>query len=1596
MIRRFVSLCILALAGITMVLSAFHIARKTARAFPSFALRSPGIHGISKMAANADGMLARANLTLPSSTENRCMHGEKCVAPRSIPMTFEPNIGQFGGHFDPRVEFVGRGAGMTLLLTRDGMDVEMADRSPRRSRARIDVVQLRVGWAGAERDSAARGRARKIERREAANDDAGFAWRGEGELRTVSNYFIGRDPRAWHTDVPHFERAVATSDSAGRIGVVVYGNQNGVEYDLRLPVGSDASRLRLRFSGTTGAEISGGELILFAGDRKLRMARPNIYDELAGGTRKAVRGKYVMEADGSVGLDLGPHDPRATLVVDPSISVAYATFLGGAGSETAGNVAVDASGNVYVAGATTASSTFPETTATGVGPVVGASAFYVAKIDPTVTGANSLVYLTFLGGSGTQSGGLIAVDGTGDVAITGTTTSTDFPVTGLSQPTSGLTSGDGNDVVVSEINAAGNQLNFSAYFGGSGRESGEGPGGIALDQAGDVYIASDVETSAVDPSSPDLPVTVGAFQPDWDGDTSDGFLAVFAPPSQPATPPTVKYCTYLGTNSVGQVGVGGVAVDSSGNAYVAGSASNASSGFPIHNAFQSQYGGGSSDGFVMKIAPMGQGASDLIYGTLIGGSGMDEITSIALDSSIAPKAYVTGETQSPDFPVNGASAPYQSSLLADPAESGSANAFLAVIGQDPVSAETSLSYSTYLGGSLTDSGLSTAVEGPSAVYVAGQTDSPNFSWHDNLQPFNGGSDAFLAMFDPTASGAASLIFSTPLGGTSQPSETASAAATGVAVVGGQVYVTGETTGADFPTAVTTAGTANGFQQSCVSCQAASPSSDAFLVAISESTAPGPSVYFNLGREILPPTSIGSQVVGAPIAVLNGGEQTLTISAIQIVGPNASDFSPQIGDCVGAAISPGPGAQCSLELTFTPSLGGPETAYVSVWDNAPGSPQLLEVTGTGEAPHALIAPPNLDFGSQPINAPQKSVQTITITNSGTGSLTLTSESGPSTAAFGLQGGTCEFGTLAGASIAGGSSCTLDVFFAPTISGPLQDQIQIWDNSDSQSGAEQIIALTGKGVPPAPVAQVQPLSIAFGTVPVGTTGSPQSVVLTNEGSASLSVNSITIQGANSADFTIDSGVTTCPVGGGTVAVSAGCIVAIQFAPQSAGTSKSATLSFSDNAAGNSQIVTLTGAANNPAVLQVSPSSLIFAAQGEGSTSAAQTITITNTGSSAASVSGILVKGSSASDFSEQNACSPVLSAGGHCQVSISFDPATDVPTGPRSATLDVPGGTPASVALSGIATQAAISFTAEVNFASQLVGTEGAPQPITITNSSSGPYAGALALAQIGVSGSNKTDFSITGNTCSGPGSSVSPGNSCTVQVAFQPQEAATCGDDPNRSATIQLEDNAPGSPQLIPLTGAAADFCLAAANGQPVTAPVEAGEAASFNLEIASSGGFTGTVELSCVAEAGADLGTCSTSPESVQATPGAVADFTVTVPTYAATSILPLFPLGRPPLRGGKVAAAVCAWAICLLLVVGVGGVFADNASRRAFCLIQMAALVLAFSIGIAACGSGGNADPSPSSPGTPPGIYSVTVTATAASGGSSTSRTASLTFTVE
>jgi len=556
----------------------------------------------------------------------------------------------------------------------------------------------------------------------------------------------------------------------------------------------------------------------------------------------------------------------------------------------------------------------------------------------------------------------------------------------------------------------------------------------------------------------------------------------------------------------------------------------------------------------------------------------------------------------------------------------------------------------------------------------------------------------------------------------------------------------------------------------------------------------------------------------------------------------------------------PRATCSFELSFSPTAVGPAEAFVTVTDDAPGSPQVLAVLGLGSGPLAVPSATTIAFGNQPQGSISPA-QVITIFNQGNQALQVTNltPAGPDKTQFAVQSTTC--GSY---SILAGGSCSINIVFTPQGLATYQAEIDVIDNSGGLTGAKQVIALSGTGVAAAPIANLSPSSLTFGTLAVGTTSGPQPITLRNVGSAALTLSQVTFTGTDAAAFGIAASGTTCPTVGGTVAIASNCILQVNFAPQSSG-SKNASVNFVDNASGSPQSVLLSGTAIAPK-LQVSPPALNFAPQSVGIASASQTITLSNSGISPVTINQISVAGGNAGDFNEIRNCSSVLGANASCQVSVTFKPTA---VGNRSASIlvsdDAPGS-PQSVSLAGTATQAVVSILpSSVNFTSQLVGTASQPLAVTVTNTGNG----ALAISSITFSGANPTDF-LESDTCKG---AIAPAANCGINLTFKPSLIGT------RNAVVMLADNGQDTPQSIPLTGVATDFAIDPPSVGATSATVTAGQTATYQLDVESINGFAGSITLACTgAPAGA---ACSNVPTSLAVSANATVPFQVTVSTTA-------------------------------------------------------------------------------------------------------------------
>jgi hypothetical protein len=881
------------------------------------------------------------------------------------------------------------------------------------------------------------------------------------ELPGKTNYFIGKDSSRWLTNVPTYGKVGFKNVYAG-IDVFYYGTQGRLEYDFVVAPGADpkrialaletasskfetrkskfGSRMRVDANGDLIVRTAGGEVVFHrpvayqeqpsAVSRQLSVevkdphavdalgspvGRPSVGDGLlttdngqqttdnrqsAIDNRQYVEGRYLL-AQNCVTFALGPYDHSRPLVIDPFL--VYSTYLGGNQGDIGFGIAVDASGDAYIAGAT-GSTNFPT-----AGPAQttkrGTTNAFVTKLNPAGT---ALVYSTYLGGSTTDRATGIAVDGNGNAYVVGTTSSTDFPVSpAANSPTPAFqtTYGGGtSDAFVTKLSATGSALTYSSYLGGTLSDFGFG---IAVDPSGNAYVTGSTQ-------SKDFPV-VTPFQPGNDGD-SDAFVTKVN-----LAGTALVYSTYLGGTNAdsGQ----GIAVDAGGSAYVTGYTY--STNFPIQAPLQPQ-NNGSADAFVTKLNPAG---TSLVFSTYFGGSGQDRGAAIAIDNAF--NVYITGDSQSgTNFPITAG--------VVQPTNNGNDDAFVAKITADGAT----LAYSTFLGGTALDQGTAIAVDPSGDAWVAGFTESADFPKANAVQAnFGGGTcgglpcpDAFVAELNPQAT---LLLFSTYLGGNGADFGQGIAVAvdTNNAL---NAYVTGSTASTNFtPVAPAYQGTPGD----------TAGDGDAFVAKIGPANSPSTA---------LSPQSInfGNQAYQLPstqqlVTLTNVGTAVLTITSITSTN---TDFTLSDAACIGSILPSG--GTCTIGITFTPNTLTTETTQISIADNATGTPHLITATGTGVTPTTTItfSPASVSFGNQSVNtaSPQ---QTIKVTNTGNTTLTISTISVSPTSDF-AQTNNCP-----NTAIQANTFCTIFVTFTPSASGNRSGTVSVTANT---TPATQSVSLTGTGI------------------------------------------------------------------------------------------------------------------------------------------------------------------------------------------------------------------------------------------------------------------------------------------------------------------------------------------------------------------------------------------------------------------------------------------------------------------------------------------------------------------------------------------------------
>lgn len=636
--------------------------------------------------------------------------------PNGLPLFFVANRGQAPAH----VRYMAQGSGVTAYF------------SPEEAVFRIAEAHVHMRFVGAN----------SLVRIE-----------GLEPMPAQANFLTGSPPD-WHLGVPMFT-GIAYRDLYPGIDMIYGGDGRKLKSEFIVAPGGDPSGIRLRYVGSGGVHVDDdGCLEIAAGDSTLREQAPQIYQQNARG-RVPVSGRFAVAEDGTVSFEIGPYDRSHTLVIDPVVlsygtlvggsgsdaamalavdnngaayvagftasydlptanpeqnfnaggndvfvaklnpsgnGLVYCTYLGGKGDDRAYGIAVDASGSAYVTGSTT-STNFPTRNALQ-SKLAGSKNAFALKLN---SAGNSLVFSTYLGGNASDTAYGVALDGSGNMYVTGDTTSITFPATGMQRGNRG-----GQDAFVFKLSADGSHLLYGTYLGGTADDHGAA---IAVDASGSAYVTGSTYST-------NFPVA-GASQGTLAGG-QDAFLAKLS-----ADGSSLLFGTFLG-GSGGTLGYPesgqGIALDAQGGVYVTGVTS--STNFPTLNPLQSSLRG-SSDAFVTKWSASGA----LVYSTYLGGTGVDAGNAIAVDSN--GSAYIAGQTFSSDLAVTNT---YQA------VSGGDYDGFWAKLS----SSGNSLVSLGYLGGSGSDTATALALDPSGNAYIAGWTLSPNFPLANAYQSTNGG------------------------------------------------------------------------------------------------------------------------------------------------------------------------------------------------------------------------------------------------------------------------------------------------------------------------------------------------------------------------------------------------------------------------------------------------------------------------------------------------------------------------------------------------------------------------------------------------------------------------------------------------------------------------------------------------------------------------------------------------------------------------------------------------------------------------------------------------------------------------------------------
>jgi hypothetical protein len=665
----------------------------------------------------------------------------------NLPLSFVPNEGQW----PDSILFRANAGGTTMWFGASGTYYEFADSGSATTDQEGDGVGrrllIRTNFVGANREPSVVGL------------DRTGSW---------SNFYLGGDRARWRSKVPNY-RAILYQNVYPGIDLKYYGDGRRMEYDFIVSPGADPGSIRVRYDGAKSVSVNqAGQLVVETEWGKVVEQAPVVYQTIDG-RHKALDGEYELISESTFGFRLGwGYDPAHAVVIDPVLTyssywggmateycttirlddsgyvyfacqttstdfpivnssgalsggmdvtltkltpdcqtVVYSTMIGGYGYDYWPGIATDDSGRVYMTGHTV-SSDFPRVNAYD-NTINGGSDLFVTKFDRDGT----IIYSTFLGGSGNESWGRVAADSLGCAYVTGVTSSANLPCTNAYD----ATPNGGNDVFLAKFSADGQQLIYCTYLGGSGSEENHG---LAIDAGGCAYV------TGIAPSA-NFPTTEGAYDRTYNGGSADAYVTKLA-----AGGNALVYSTFVGGSGF-EDGVG-IFVDRQGHAYV-GSGTD-SPDFPMKNAYDSTFDG-THDGFVFELSENGD---SLEYSTYIGGceAGFNVVSELIADDS--SRIVMAMATRCSNLPTR---------YAYDSTHNGVEDGGLLILNKS----RRWLDYGTYVGGIGDDEPRGLALGHDGSIYVTGMTSSNNFPAVDAFDgAYNGNGDVFVLRFGEDGDG----------------------------------------------------------------------------------------------------------------------------------------------------------------------------------------------------------------------------------------------------------------------------------------------------------------------------------------------------------------------------------------------------------------------------------------------------------------------------------------------------------------------------------------------------------------------------------------------------------------------------------------------------------------------------------------------------------------------------------------------------------------------------------------------------------------------------------------------------------------------------